>query len=427
MNYDIYARAILAVTMDAVSLSNDVKPEKLAIQSIWKRIGNSPIKYEVRESKNSTSLFSIWMEWYDYVLDGLSPWGLPPDIADKLEMRIALGDGRGEGGRDFWGRPANEVNAEIKSWVDAARAEVADSEPESRPEEVPAVEAQTPGALRFGGDHNEPVGLRPLVPGQDWSLDPASRKRHAEAKRLAEKLRQMCADSHATSNALAGFRSDLELLIDSFGGTLEDLDPDLQIPRGDGIREILKQDGEQKAERAAAIAVGKPYDDHGKPPPLPDDVALEALKFVRAYNQFVALDTELDRRDQILLGPDARRTLVPPADGQAVISGAVKTGVAKLEVLVATDAEAKVAPAKPDAENRPSRRYSESQKNFYRELVSRAVSYATTSGKAAAGLYAAAVFVWNKQHWFVDLFADNPTMTNVLGWLLEALEKLPLT
>jgi hypothetical protein len=68
--------------------------------------------------------FEVWLDWYEPIVDGKAPWGLPRDVADSIEMRIALGDDRGEGGRDFWDRDADVVNAEIKGWVDAARAEV---------------------------------------------------------------------------------------------------------------------------------------------------------------------------------------------------------------------------------------------------------------------------------------------------------------
>jgi hypothetical protein len=160
--------------------------------------------------------------------------------------------------------------------------------------------------------------------------------------------------------------------------------------------------------------------------PIPDDVLLQAGKAMAAYNQYISFDSELARRDEALFGPDARKKLIGPIEGTAKVQEAVAAGVAKPEVAAANKADAAVAPETPDPENRASRRYSEGQKNLGRTLVGRAVTSVVGGGLATASAYKAAHFVWHNQEWFINMFADNPTMTNVLGWLLHYLKHLPL-
>lgn len=74
--------------------------------------------------------WSNWLDWYDAVVLGQSPWNLPRATANELEKRIALGDGRD----DFWDtgkRTVAEINAEIAGWVEEARQSAQLIEPDS--------------------------------------------------------------------------------------------------------------------------------------------------------------------------------------------------------------------------------------------------------------------------------------------------------
>jgi len=62
--------------------------------------------------------WQVWLDLYGARAEGQSSWDLPEAVAERLEMRITLGDGRG----DFWERKPEVINAEISGWVDAARA-----------------------------------------------------------------------------------------------------------------------------------------------------------------------------------------------------------------------------------------------------------------------------------------------------------------
>jgi hypothetical protein len=400
-----------AVTADARMLEAGATPAEMAATPLWP--ADSPYKpeFDRKTFLAAAPSFEVWLDWYEPIVDGKAPWGLPRDVADKLEMRIALGNGRGEGGRDFWDRDADVVNAEIKGWVDAARAEVSSSI--LPPTEI-IVEPQTKGALQFDGSINEPIGLKTLIAGQDWAIDEGSRERHAEARRLADKLINLCNGKHAGNNALAEFKEEFEFFSLSLGETLEGLNANLVVPRGDGLRKTLSEYAN--------------LDDFSKLDPLPNDVLLRANQVITAYNQFVALDAQLALRDEALFGPDARKRLVAPEEGQAVITTAVQEGVAKREVLEATAAEAKVAPPVPDLESRASRRYSEGQKNFARRAIGKAWEYvkAHPLEASAVGGYTAAQFVWNNQDKLLGWFAENQMMTNFLSHLLHLLSKLPL-
>ena len=485
----------LATTHDAQAVEE--KTANFRDMSLWS--GSAPNWWKEERDKFNLVLSSglssiagsnpwlVWRDWYDSRVDGGPSWGLTEKIADELETRIALGDGR----EDFWDRDPAEVNAEIAEWVEDARKKAKEnSKPDQSigqffvealriraapmsideirdafrqaeykfvdktlrgtlgyytnhkiinrvskgiyvlPEfdsqsdileqkdyitlsaDAPDIEMQTKGALQFDGETERPLGVKTPVAGRDWAIDVDSRERHGEARRLADRLMRLCDGKHAGNNALAAFKEDFEYFAKSLGAEIENLNPNLLIPRADNIRKTL----------AAYDAA----DDFSKLDPLPNDVLLQADAAMSAYNVYIALDSALAFRDEALFGPDARKRIVAPAEGQAKIADSVKIGVAKLEVEQAASEEAKAAPENPDAESRPSRRYSESVKNFARAVIARAVHFAKFGAASGTALYAAAAFVWHNKSWFIDIFADNPTMTNVLGWLLEALKHLPL-
>ncbi len=68
----------------------------------------------------------ILLDWYDTVAAGKSAFGLPENIANEIEKRIALGDNR----PDFWSRSFEEINTEIESWL---TKEIAARHPENLP------------------------------------------------------------------------------------------------------------------------------------------------------------------------------------------------------------------------------------------------------------------------------------------------------
>jgi hypothetical protein len=132
-----------AVTADARALEAGATSDDMAARPLWPEESPYKPQFDRKTFLAAAPSFEVWLDWYEPIVDGKAPWGLPRDIANKLETRIALGDGRGEGGKDFWERDADEVNEEIKGWVEAARAEVVAGAkievPKTKPASVRAV------------------------------------------------------------------------------------------------------------------------------------------------------------------------------------------------------------------------------------------------------------------------------------------------
>jgi hypothetical protein len=111
-----------SIRFDAEFLETEKNSETLSNYSLWTEI---PFGYEAKfellkdrlEKYYKLENWTIWFEWYENVCQGKPAFTAVGDQAKALERRIALGDGR----PDFWDRTPAEVNAEIKSWVDAAR------------------------------------------------------------------------------------------------------------------------------------------------------------------------------------------------------------------------------------------------------------------------------------------------------------------
>lgn len=67
--------------------------------------------------------FNIWAEWYEAAAFGKPIFGIHSDnIRNALERDIALGSQDGTFNEDFWGRDPAAINADIKRWVEEARA-----------------------------------------------------------------------------------------------------------------------------------------------------------------------------------------------------------------------------------------------------------------------------------------------------------------
>jgi hypothetical protein len=127
-----------AFTADARMLEAGATPAEMAAFPLWP--ADPPYKpaFDRKTFLAAAPSFEVWLDWYEPIVDGKAPWGLPRDLADSIEMRIALGDSRGEGGKEFWERDADEVNPEIKVWVDTARAAASMHQPVDDVIEPPA-------------------------------------------------------------------------------------------------------------------------------------------------------------------------------------------------------------------------------------------------------------------------------------------------
>lgn len=65
----------------------------------------------------------IWWDWFDAISLGNPAFGIQSDnLRNALERNIALGSTDGKFNEEFWNRDPAAINADIKHWVDEARA-----------------------------------------------------------------------------------------------------------------------------------------------------------------------------------------------------------------------------------------------------------------------------------------------------------------
>ena len=398
-----------AVAIDATLLKEDISPQKLAEQPLWHKEMPEELKKEWQSLKKvllaQSQNWQVWVDWYGDILAGRKPAGLPDDIAEDLYIKIATQ------GDYFWKQDVALVNEDITKWTDAAKKEADErGANENNISKIAEPELQNAGAIRFTSENDEPIGIYHspdnILLGDKGAID-----RHSEVKRLAIALISSYDPSELGANSVTQLIDDVRNYQISLGENPEQANIDLLIPRGDGLR--------------MAFEAQKNIDDLSDLPPISDKYKLALEYLIKAHNVYVALDPALAKRDEALLGPDAKKNLISPADGMELIKDAVEAGVAKPEVAEALGEEAKVAPENPDAENRKSRRSSEGFKNFGRIVINilTVMSVPTSIGVVSYGL--GKWFLANEV-WFLNTFSYNPTMIEVITKVIETLNKLPL-
>lgn len=160
------------------------------------------------------------------------------------------------------------------------------------------VEPQTPGAIQFESPPDRPIEVKHKASAGELSCDEKARKRHREVRRRVDQLLATYARDQRGGNASAAIIDEISLFSESLGESIEQLDPDLLIPRGDGLRRDLTAYSDKS--------------DFSNLTPVADDLLLALGKLIADYNNYVSFDSELARRDEALLGPDARKKMVPP-------------------------------------------------------------------------------------------------------------------
>ena len=426
-----------AISTDTNLIDQGMKPKSLAKQLLWQDVQPAGMNKRWQElKKNLLALnqdWDVWIDWYEDILVGRNWAGLPDDLVEKLAIKIASQTD------DWWEQTPALVNADMKKWLDAARAEVKASSPSP---DLPAEpEPQNAGAIRFSSIEGEPIGIY-HSPDDVLLNDRNAIDRHSEVKSLASRLINSYDPNERGANSVTELIEDVKNYQVSLGESLKQTNIDFLIPRGDGLR--------------MAFEAQKHIDDLSDLPPFSDKYKLSLEKLLSAHNLFVGLDPVLAKRDEARLGPDAKINLVPPAKGKAIIDDAVASGIAKKEVAEVLNEEAKVAPETPDAENRKSRRYSEGLKNFGRKIIAdvtawvsknkgevalgvggvvvataavTAVATVGVGGTAVAGViatYPLGKYMLKNEDWFLEAFSDKPTMLTLITKLYAILKKSPL-
>lgn len=463
----------------------DIDPAQIVLgRRLWNVKKNAPwprvafVKLERALQRHAVLQWEFWLKWYSARAKGTSEYGLSDRWLEEIAFRISQEDD------NLWEGGYEELNARILSWINeallredgkqkttaefiveyldkigqpAAVKEITEAFSKVRRNVVPKsvrgdlsrlassgqivriasgvyrssglkdlsifeageVEPQTRGAIQFAAYENAPIAVASRASAGELRSDASARRRHGEVLRRADTLLSRYSRTEQGGNTSSAIVEEVDLFRSSLGPSIDDVDPDLLIPRGDGLRRDL--------------SAHQNKDDFSKLSAIPDDLLLSLEKLVSDYNNFVSFDPELARRDEALLGPDARRKLVPPSEGQRVLEDAASLQAATQEVVTILYEEAKIAPDVPDPESRQSRRYSEGVKNFARVAIERAIELAKVfwkhKGKGATGAvfsYAAAKWVIANELWLLKYFSANPAMSDIIAKLLKILHTLPL-
>ena len=354
-----------------------------------------------------TDNWEFWIDWYRERLTGSELTRFSRTVGTDLDLAVAGIP------PEVWSGGSEEVANEIRQRMDELLGEGSvQDDIDLDPNHIGDVESQNPIAIQFSVapdgliDVDDSAGADRLLRGED-AVD-----RHQEVRSAAEEFKELYSPGAVGANQVRPLVSQIDRLLTALGPNPSAARPGLIIPRGERLRQRLKLD-----DRSDEVGAG---------PELPPTfrAALEVL--VAAYNVYVALDPELARHDEARLPPELRSRLISPAEGRAIISEAIVSGVATPRSESALLEEAIVAPAEPDPGARQSRRYSESVRNFLRAAARQsvhAIKYAWGRkgliGTSAAGLGAGASWIASHADQLLRLFPPDSPMVSVINFIRE--------
>lgn len=381
---DVDKNANMSAPLWGTKLGDQVPEE---IEELWQKL-----------KTNLLTLNSNWKVWTDWYEAHLWPDRFASPIEDIEVARVLISD-------DIWKQGWQVVNPHIEGLIEEHR-------PKADPENLEEPEPQSTAAQNFNSGDDGLIDINTHAGVSDLQTDDDARDRHSEALRLAEGFVNGFDRDEPGANQATGLLEDIRLYIEAIGQQVEEIRPGLLVTRGDGLRQT-KHLQENPADLSSL-------------PDISDKHLLALGKIVAAHNSVVGLDHELARRDEIVLGPDAKKNLVSPEEGQRVLHNAVEIGSATLRVEEIMAEEAAIAPEIPDPENRKSRRYSEGVKNFARVVLGKVWN---NKGKIAGGVtgsIGSAKWMLANDAWLLKIFADNPHMLDLVTRLIDVLKTLPL-
>lgn len=451
-----YASGWNSIMQDARWLEAQGDTETAAEQLTWQPLWTEVPDGFTEKWKNAFAYlrsrdpgFALWIDWYQRRIDGHNAaFDLPRAQDAAIQIRIA------QQTDDFWKQGATTVNtiiqswinearaeagvsrdtqlvpdnAHIQIWIDEARAEVQSStgvplQPDfgtyvTREEEESDLEppAQNQNALVFREDEDGRIGIDFYAGGDQLDTSRDAVDRHAEALRLAQELNRIC----RASNNAGDITAHISLYIEALGADIGLCRPGMLITRGEQLRLNLA-----KAQNPPSDSLAEPLDSN----------VIAALEpAVGAHNVFVALDGFLAKSDQALLGPDAKRIVISPAEAQPLIADEQQRDMLLPEANTALKELMAVTPEIADQNDRRSIFSSESVKNLARKIIGslwqRKLKIAAGAGSVAVGgmvgFYNFANWIVNNEVWLLKFFADYPNMLGVLIRLILWLKTLPL-
>lgn len=406
INSRTYFDAIFAnINVEKEFIDNGGTAALLCDGPIWLSSMPEDMRTKWLSLKNSLlqigSDWDVWTDWYD---DRLS--GVPANGALEIAKYTEIAE-------DAWESGPRVVNPLIGELIERYKGT---GSGKVDPDEISEPEPQNAVATTFISGGGDLIDVDRAA-GQDALLDDEdATDRHREAGRLADDIISSFDPSEPGANAAKELIGDVEGYRDVLGDTPRDARPSPVITRGEILRNWLKSQSEK--------------DDLSDLPPLSDRYLAKLRNLVAAHNLYAGLDPELARRDEAILGPDARQNLVSPQEGREVVADAVERGAATDAVGEIVAEEAGAAPSVPDPDDRRSRRLSESVKNFARVALGKALTFAkvaaVTGTSAVVGGYAVGQWALANEASLLKMFANNPAMIEVIQKILAVLKTLPL-
>jgi hypothetical protein len=349
--------------------------------------------------------YQVWIDWYNRRIEGHdAAFAIPGDtgrIEDK-KILIRLADATNE---DFWDKGATYVNTTLQSWIDAARARVAEpSEPE----------AQNTNVIQFR--QNDVGQFDPdFTAGTDELLtDQAAYDRHNAFVTTAREALSLCRGH----NQIGHVAEHLTIVIDAAGDQPPAMRVDLLVARGERMVDDLG-DAVTELQPDPKVALDN----------LREKRIVNAFKaLIRDYIAMIKLDPALDRRQRLPLSDEPSASAVSPQQAIIFVNSSLVVGSitqSARDIIVENTAD---VPENCDIDNPRTWRFSEIVRNLPRAMVSFlwqnrgkiAGGLATT----VAGLGTAAITLITQEVAIRSFFAANPGMLSIIDELTALIRNI---
>lgn len=388
------------VERDRENLARGVECHDLVQRRLWQDL--SPIA-AISLPGSGDNIWAFWTSWYAARLAGRTTDNLPYPIARGLDLRISAIS------RDVWAPDLAVIGTEI------ARLRIgAEMEARNADQTLSEPDAQSMSGVRFQFDGDRPIAVAHFLPVQQ---DRDAEDRHASVRESGDRLIEEFSPTGPGANQAAPIVRDVQSMLDALGTRPSQCRIGLLIPRGERLRQILQDlDNPRELEDQPALSAA---------------FARNLRLLVSSYNIYISADPNLGARDRAQVSPPLIDREVPTKAIAEAISDAVKEGVAEPEVRTVLHEEALLAPAVPNPDNRSSRRYAESFRNFCRAAASRAsgaVRFAwrnkTVLGAATASAAGAARWIVTHEALLFRIFPPGSQMGELIIQIVNAVKAL---
>lgn len=389
-----------AVDRDRENLARGIECHDLIQRPLWS--GTNPIPAPSLPASGD-NIWAFWTAWYSARVAGRTTDNLPYPIARGLDLRISAID------RNLWAPDLGIIAAEISKLRAGAVIEARHwGEMLSEPD------PQSMAGVRFQSEGDGPIDVADSLPTQQ---DRDAQDRHASVRESADRLIEEFSPTGPGANQAAPIVRDVHSLLQALGEMPSQCRVGLLIPRGERLRQTV-QDLDRPGD----------FDDE---PSLSAAFARNLKLLVSSYNLYINADPNLEARDRAQVSPPLIDREISPRIIAEAVSDAVKEGVAEPVVQTVLHEEALIAPALPNPDNRSSRRYTESFRNFCRAAARRAsgaIRYAwrnkTAIGAAAGAAAAAARWIVTHEALLFRVFPAGSRMGELISQIVDAVKTM---